>query len=171
MFLMANKYTNIFHSKALQKIPKLEFSAWKYTIWQPCINFKLRRQRHNSKTTLSGYYVLFYSVKLTVKTIHFGTFVFYVRSKRTFKTSLQGQRKTDPVFFTKIGIFLPVRLRPYSETCSNLQHSKLLQKSSVSKFVYSIAKCFFYLVNFTIFIKDSRCHCWSGNTIFEIKNY
>jgi hypothetical protein len=31
---------------------------------------------------------------------------------------------------------------PDSETCSNLRHSKLLQKSSVSKFVCSVAKYF-----------------------------
>jgi hypothetical protein len=36
-----------------------------------------------------------------------------------------------------------VVLSPYSETCSDLRHSKLLQKSSVSKFIYSIVKCFF----------------------------
>jgi hypothetical protein len=34
-------------------------------------------------------------------------------------------------------------LGPYSETCSNLRRSKLLQKSSVSKFVCSVAKGFF----------------------------
>jgi hypothetical protein len=29
------KYTNIFHSKALQNLPKLGFLVRKYTIWQP----------------------------------------------------------------------------------------------------------------------------------------
>jgi hypothetical protein len=29
-------YTNIFHSKALQNLPKLRFVVWKQTIWQPC---------------------------------------------------------------------------------------------------------------------------------------
>jgi hypothetical protein len=29
-------YTNIFLSKALQNVPKLEFLVRKYTIWQPC---------------------------------------------------------------------------------------------------------------------------------------
>jgi hypothetical protein len=28
--------TNIFHCKTLHNLPKLEFLAWKYTIWQPC---------------------------------------------------------------------------------------------------------------------------------------
>jgi hypothetical protein len=32
---MVVNYTNIFHSKALNNLPKLEFSVWKYTIWQP----------------------------------------------------------------------------------------------------------------------------------------
>jgi hypothetical protein len=29
------KYTNIFHCKTLQNLPKFGFSAWKQTIWQP----------------------------------------------------------------------------------------------------------------------------------------
>jgi hypothetical protein len=33
---MSQKYTNIFHSKALQDEPKLAFLVWKHTIWQPC---------------------------------------------------------------------------------------------------------------------------------------
>jgi hypothetical protein len=32
----ALEYTNLFHSKALQNLPKLKFLVWKYTIWQPC---------------------------------------------------------------------------------------------------------------------------------------
>jgi hypothetical protein len=36
IFQMAIKYTNIFHSKALQCKPKSVFFVWKYTIWQPC---------------------------------------------------------------------------------------------------------------------------------------
>jgi hypothetical protein len=32
---MAIKYTNIFHSKTLQNIPKLGFLLCKYTLWQP----------------------------------------------------------------------------------------------------------------------------------------
>jgi hypothetical protein len=31
---MAIKYTNIFHSKTFQNLPKLGFMVWKYTIWQ-----------------------------------------------------------------------------------------------------------------------------------------
>jgi hypothetical protein len=30
------KYTNIFHCKTLQNLPKFGFSVWKQTIWQPC---------------------------------------------------------------------------------------------------------------------------------------
>jgi hypothetical protein len=41
-------------------------------------------------------------------------------------------------------------------------------KSSVSKFVCSIAKYFYYL-NWTIFIKHCRLHFRSGNVIFEIR--
>jgi hypothetical protein len=29
------KYLNIFHSKALQNLPKSFFFVWKYTLWQP----------------------------------------------------------------------------------------------------------------------------------------
>jgi hypothetical protein len=32
---MAIKYTNTFHCKTLQYLPKLEILVWKYTIWQP----------------------------------------------------------------------------------------------------------------------------------------
>jgi hypothetical protein len=30
------KHTNVFHSKALQNIPKFGYLVWKQTIWQPC---------------------------------------------------------------------------------------------------------------------------------------
>jgi hypothetical protein len=43
---------------------------------------------------------------------------------------------------------------------------KLLQKSSVSKFVCSIAK-YFSSSKFHHFYQT--CHSWSGNTIFETK--
>jgi hypothetical protein len=36
IFQMVIKYKNIFHSKALQILPKLGFLVWKQTIWQPC---------------------------------------------------------------------------------------------------------------------------------------
>jgi hypothetical protein len=32
---MAVKYTNIFHGKTLQNLPKLRILVWKQTIWQP----------------------------------------------------------------------------------------------------------------------------------------
>jgi hypothetical protein len=35
MDLMALKYTNIFHRKTVQNLPKLVFWVWKQTIWQP----------------------------------------------------------------------------------------------------------------------------------------
>jgi hypothetical protein len=31
------KFTNIFHCKTHQNLPKLGFLGWKYTIWQPCL--------------------------------------------------------------------------------------------------------------------------------------
>jgi hypothetical protein len=34
-YRMVIKYTKVFHSKAFNSIPKLEFLVWKYTIWQP----------------------------------------------------------------------------------------------------------------------------------------
>jgi hypothetical protein len=36
---MTIKYTSIFHSKALQNLPKLGFLVWKQTIWQPWISW------------------------------------------------------------------------------------------------------------------------------------
>jgi hypothetical protein len=35
-FQMAIKYTNIFHSRALQKIPKLGLLVWKYIFTNIC---------------------------------------------------------------------------------------------------------------------------------------
>jgi hypothetical protein len=32
---MAIKYTNHFHCKSLQNLPKLGFLVWKYATWQP----------------------------------------------------------------------------------------------------------------------------------------
>jgi hypothetical protein len=34
-YQMGAKYTNLLHSKALQKLTKVGFWLWKYTIWQP----------------------------------------------------------------------------------------------------------------------------------------
>jgi hypothetical protein len=36
IFQMIIKCNNIFHSKALQNLPKLGLLVWKQTIWQPC---------------------------------------------------------------------------------------------------------------------------------------
>jgi hypothetical protein len=33
---IATKYTNSFHCKTLQNLPKLGFLVLKYAIWQPC---------------------------------------------------------------------------------------------------------------------------------------
>jgi hypothetical protein len=33
---MGIKYTNIFHSESLQKLPNCDFWLEIYTIWQPC---------------------------------------------------------------------------------------------------------------------------------------
>jgi hypothetical protein len=53
--------------------------------------------------------------------------------------------------------------------------SHYIQKSILSKFVCSIAKCFFskyfYPLNFTIFIKHCWWYFWSGNAIFESKTF
>jgi hypothetical protein len=38
IFQMTIQYTSIFHSKALQNLPKLGFLVWKQTIWQPWIS-------------------------------------------------------------------------------------------------------------------------------------
>jgi hypothetical protein len=37
IFQMDIEYTNLFHSKVLQNLPKLGFLVWKYTIWQPWV--------------------------------------------------------------------------------------------------------------------------------------
>jgi hypothetical protein len=36
-------HNNIFHSKALQNLPKLGLWVWKYTIWQPWFRFPTRQ--------------------------------------------------------------------------------------------------------------------------------
>jgi hypothetical protein len=46
IFQMAIKYTNFFHFKALQNVPKLEFWVWKYTIWQPCSRWPFNDSVH-----------------------------------------------------------------------------------------------------------------------------
>jgi hypothetical protein len=38
---MVIKNTKIFHSKALQNLPKLGLLVWKQTIWQPCLHSPL----------------------------------------------------------------------------------------------------------------------------------
>jgi hypothetical protein len=41
------KYTNIFHCKTLQNLPKLGCLVWKRTIWQPCRRCKTRLVWHS----------------------------------------------------------------------------------------------------------------------------
>jgi hypothetical protein len=36
MYQMDIKYTNVFHGKILQNLPKLGVLVWNYTVWQPC---------------------------------------------------------------------------------------------------------------------------------------
>jgi hypothetical protein len=43
LFQMVIKYNNIFHSKALQTLPKLGFLVWKQTIWQPWVRLPPRK--------------------------------------------------------------------------------------------------------------------------------
>jgi hypothetical protein len=40
------KYTNIFHCKTLQNLPKFGFLGWKQTIWQPGIRCGQERTNH-----------------------------------------------------------------------------------------------------------------------------
>jgi hypothetical protein len=47
---MAIKYTNIFHRKSFQNLPKLGFLVWKYAIWPPIFTpSKKRKRKHASK--------------------------------------------------------------------------------------------------------------------------
>jgi hypothetical protein len=45
IFQMAIKYTSIFHSRALQNLPKFGFLVRKHTIWQPC--FEIRAEKYD----------------------------------------------------------------------------------------------------------------------------
>jgi hypothetical protein len=47
IFQMVIKYNNIFHSKALQILPKLVFFVSKYTIWQPWLEGSFSQQVSN----------------------------------------------------------------------------------------------------------------------------
>jgi hypothetical protein len=42
IFQMAIKCTSIFHSNALQNVPKLVILVLKFTIWQPCLRLQPR---------------------------------------------------------------------------------------------------------------------------------
>jgi hypothetical protein len=48
IFQMIIKYHNIFHSKALQNLPKLGFLDWKYAIWQPWCTLQRRLKLKSS---------------------------------------------------------------------------------------------------------------------------
>jgi hypothetical protein len=48
---MARKYTDSFHSKTLQNVPKFGFFVWKYAIWQPC--FQCSRFEFSNEITTS----------------------------------------------------------------------------------------------------------------------
>jgi hypothetical protein len=66
---MIIKYTSIFHSKALQNLPKLRFLVWKQTIWQPsgsvttnvapficiCARTYVCSQRHGSRVSTGSH--------------------------------------------------------------------------------------------------------------------
>jgi hypothetical protein len=49
MFQIIIKYNHIFHSKALQNLPKLEFLVWKQTIWQLCFNSILKNEINENR--------------------------------------------------------------------------------------------------------------------------
>jgi hypothetical protein len=61
MYPITIKYTIMFHSKALQNIPKSGFLVWKYTIWQPWIGpiiffLPTTFQKHFFKETFSDHF-------------------------------------------------------------------------------------------------------------------
>jgi hypothetical protein len=67
----------------------------------------------------------------------------FFHGKRCVVVWTQVGQATTRVIFTETRLVTPVVTQgPYSESCSNLRCHKLLQKSSVSKFVCSVAKCF-----------------------------
>jgi hypothetical protein len=61
-------------------------------------------------------------------------------------------------------------LGPYSETCSNLPRRKLLQKSSVSKFVRSFAKWFFVIKMLLISFLMKNYNISKQKLLFNRKN-
>jgi hypothetical protein len=57
IYQMTITYTSIFHSKALQNLPKLGFLVWKQTIWQPWKNTFLSPRRYNSCSKAPNTYI------------------------------------------------------------------------------------------------------------------
>jgi hypothetical protein len=51
---MAIEYTNLFHCKALQNLPKLGFLVWKYPIWQPWWKASKTFERGRKSGRLAG---------------------------------------------------------------------------------------------------------------------
>jgi hypothetical protein len=50
-------YTNIFHCKTFQNLPKFGFLVWKQTIWQPsvCLPDRFSRRWENTRTASRCY--------------------------------------------------------------------------------------------------------------------
>jgi hypothetical protein len=74
-------YTNIFHSKALQNLPKWGFLVWKNTIWQPC--FRAHWQEGKEKRS-SGFFFLLRIDFFGYKSIGF---VLLLSAKTAYKAS------------------------------------------------------------------------------------
>jgi hypothetical protein len=47
------KFTQIFHCKTFQNLPKLGFLVRKYTIWQPWSTSRLGKELRSSKETIN----------------------------------------------------------------------------------------------------------------------
>jgi hypothetical protein len=64
IFQMDIEYTNLFHSKTLQNLPKMGFWVWKYTIWQTwqiyvAINSKARAMHFVGRSVDEAFFTTF----------------------------------------------------------------------------------------------------------------
>jgi hypothetical protein len=78
---MSIKYTNIFHCKALQNIPKFGFLGWKHTIWQPWRNLLNKERTLLAFTEFQGFLMdylphrIAYNEDGSLQTAHTHTYV------------------------------------------------------------------------------------------------
>jgi hypothetical protein len=75
---VAINYTNIFHCKTLQNLPKFGFLVWKQTIWQPCSG----EEAEEAWIELKG-------------TIYFSFYFFQIYSKIHLFDWIQGSQQTS----------------------------------------------------------------------------